>query len=314
MNLPSILKHKTLQFSALALLLPLIGSILMINQQHISSQQFFPEPTATPLNYLEATNEVTDDLRERYSPAHFGIPDTIAGYPVLAVLSAENTECMPDWELRLQFQTTETSREDYLASETGQKIQQAVDALGISGATISVSGPGSSLESLIRENERWNEGMRAGGCIKSGGPIMLTPSPVDPAEIATLAAIDVNLGKYLPSFFRLPDTVAGYELLAVLDEESTTTRCYIPGMMHLLVRAKGAVDDEYYSGNHRMIGLELEQNSGRQVVIEFVERYTTEADLIQIIAGQIQRLQAKGCSTIKFGPMPDPIFPTPTGD
>lgn len=307
MKLQPILQSKPLQFLALGLLLSVIGIILTINQPKVSSQQFFPEPTATPRFYIEATGEVTAELIELYSPSHFGIPDSIGGYPVLAVFTSANTECMPDGEIRIQFQIPATTPEEYFQGNTAATIIEAVDKLGLPDITIMVAGPGSDLETIIRENERWNAGIRASGCIQFGGPIevILTATP---------SAGDVQLSKYTPSFFRLPATVAGYELLAVLDEESVSTNCYIFGVMHLLVRAKGAVDEEYFSGNASLIRQELEQKFGLQVVIEFVDRDTTEADIIQIIDGQIQRMKAKGCYAVRLGPIPDSQFATPEGD
>ncbi|MBC8098816.1 MAG: hypothetical protein H7Y11_05195 [Armatimonadetes bacterium] len=114
------------------------------------------------------------DSMARYLPAYYGLPDTIAGYKVLAVMTSENTECIGiPGQQRLVIQVTEPDLDHYLSGDTYDVLQKAVAALGNSSTTIMITGPGADFETLVSENERWNQVRKQNGCFKLGGPIII---------------------------------------------------------------------------------------------------------------------------------------------
>lgn len=301
-------------FRLIRLLLPLLtlslaAVMFMTAPQPTTSQQYFPPATPTPPGYIEATSEVdvTDTLRETYSPAHYGIPERINGYRVLAVRSAENTACMRTDELRLHIQTDDTAYEHFVANNRQTQVQQAVDALevtypGIMYVTVWIVGPATSLDHLIQGNERWNTGKHEMGC-GGNSPIIVPPTPViTPGPTPTLYPFDQI--SYSPDKFHLPRSVGGYDILAVMDIESITGQCQVFGAMRLLVRAKRPIIEEYgYGGYHELLA-KLQQISTLQIIIDFVEPDTTQTEVNAIIAAQVQRLEARGCPTMRLGPIP----------
>ncbi|HEX2621202.1 MAG TPA: hypothetical protein VHL11_13670, partial [Phototrophicaceae bacterium] len=238
--------NKLPQLLFLSLVAGIVSVILFTRQQNLSSQQNEPTATKVPPTYdPESTAEIPNDLLERCSPAHFGIPDTIGGYKVIAVLSSENSACIPAGIIQLEVQTTEPDVDSYLGGDSPKNITEAIHALGIPNVTVSVSGPGGNLETIIRGNERWNAAMRAqGGCIKLGPmpkPILTnTPQPGIPSDIssstpvaislptfdpeATVEITDELLERYSPAHFGVPDTIDGYKVLAVIASENTECR------------------------------------------------------------------------------------------
>ena len=121
-------------------------------------------PTSTPIN--------------PYAPAYYGIPNTIAGYNVLAVLTSDNLACMLPGEKRLVLQANESTLEEYLAKSQPLSIQEELKRLGLTEMTagVEIAGPGSTLEQLVEEVNKWNQEATIRGCVQLG------PTGSDPEE------------------------------------------------------------------------------------------------------------------------------------
>lgn len=166
--------------SFLVSMVVLVG-IVTSSRQPLSSQEPLPLPpegTAEPTPKTKKTPipQPTYDVvvnEELYAPARYGIPDTIAGYNVLAVLAPDNTMCMPEGTMRIVVQVVEKTMDDYLASNTSEDIYKALEGLNVS-VDLHVVGPGVVKETLLTENEKWNINSRSDGCIQLGGPF---PTP-----------------------------------------------------------------------------------------------------------------------------------------
>lgn len=145
-----------------------VTSILLVAQQ--DPEQPIPIPTNP-----EATAEVTTIPIDTslYEPWHYGIPDTIAGYKVVAVISSENTECFPDGMMSLKLQVPDLPFDPSDLSPTITSlgsIREAVNALGIPNLRWGTVYPDATLESLVRANESWNQARRLNGCMQLGRP------------------------------------------------------------------------------------------------------------------------------------------------
>lgn len=147
-----------------------VTSILLVAQQDVSPEQPIPIPTNP-----EATAEVTSIPIDTslYEPSHYNIPDTIAGYKVVAVISSENTECYPDGIILLKLQVPDLPLDPSDLSPTItslSSVREAVYASGIPKLTWGTVYPDATLESLVRANESWNQARRLNGCMKLGRP------------------------------------------------------------------------------------------------------------------------------------------------
>jgi len=107
--------------------------------------------------------------RNPYDPARFGIPATIGGYKVLAVFTSDNLDCMGPGEIRLALQAAAPNVDAYLANNNLPAIQKELEQRGLN-VEIEIDGPGMTIAQIIREAARWNQGMDAYGCFRSGGP------------------------------------------------------------------------------------------------------------------------------------------------
>ena len=119
---------------------------------------------------LSLRGTMTPSVANPYDPAVHGVPETLAGYRVLAVLTPDNTACMPLGVGRLVLQADQDSLEEHL--KVGQLIDigKALEQhdLRPDQWVIQVVGPGVTLEELIAENESWNEEAVRLGCVQIG--------------------------------------------------------------------------------------------------------------------------------------------------
>jgi hypothetical protein len=116
-----------------------------------------------------------------YDPAQYGIPITIAGYKVLAVLTPGNTACMLPGHKRLILQAGEQDVENFLKNSHPNDINTALVQYGLTDTAsweVQVVGPGTTLDGFLSENQKWNAQATSDGCVKLGpmGPTR-TPTP-----------------------------------------------------------------------------------------------------------------------------------------
>lgn len=156
---------KTLSHSTtLSIKLLLISTVLMITLLGMLSQ-----PTTSS-----------------YDPALYGLPDTLAGYTVIAVQTPENTICFHGDKKRLTLQATENTIDHFLTSADPAAITAELIQLGLAdqferGYTF--VGPGVTREQIILELRESNANLRAawdGVCLaRPLGPLQLEPTPFE---------------------------------------------------------------------------------------------------------------------------------------
>ncbi len=195
--------------------------IAMSARQRTDAQQpplpLPPESTAEPLPVD----------REKYSPARYGIPETLGGLQVVAVVSHETNPCSPEGFMNVILQSNEPSLDEYLQSDTTQQsVELAMQELKAMypdpAASVSVVGPIEDMDGLfVRLEENYLAGQRAialGGCIRFGGPFMLEESLSLPPE-STAEPLPVDREKYSPARYGIPNPLGGFEVLAVVGHE-----------------------------------------------------------------------------------------------
>ncbi len=119
-------------------------------------------PTPTPVN--------------PYAPSIYGIPDTLAGYKVLAVLTADTEACLQPGKKHLILQASQAGVEEFLKAVDPKAIDAALRQAGLPAdeVEIGIAGPGTTLDVMLPELQKWNQLMK-NGCVRGGGPIPEEP-------------------------------------------------------------------------------------------------------------------------------------------
>jgi hypothetical protein len=121
-----------------------------------------------------------------FEPAAYGLPDRLAGYPVLAVLTAANTACMGPNEKRLVLLSDQPDINGIVTNRRVADVMSEAARLGLSeytqGGIEWVGGPGATRESIIANTRQWNAAVAAGGCIRTGGPVISADQLTPPAS------------------------------------------------------------------------------------------------------------------------------------
>ena len=124
----------------------------------------------------------TPDPAAPYDPALYGIPDTIAGYEVLAVMTSDNTTCMRSGIKQLILRAVARDFETFQNNINADAVIRELEMLGKAQeyGGISYVGPGTSKEQIIALNENQNEQNRKVGCPNFGGSIQLQDEQLTP--------------------------------------------------------------------------------------------------------------------------------------
>jgi hypothetical protein len=151
---------------ALGVILLIVAlGIVLLEQANLSA--------ATQIQLSKTTTPASS-----YDPAQYGLPKTIAGYNVLAVLTPDNTACMVPESKRLVLQAAEPTVEGYLAASSGDILKE-LEKYGFNDKTkieVMIVGPGTTLEEFLSENQKWNRQAQTYGCVRTGGPLVV-PTP-----------------------------------------------------------------------------------------------------------------------------------------
>jgi len=143
---------------------------------------FTPGPVFIDESLLPPTITAVPALPESFDPKTYGLPEVIAGYPVLAVLTSDNKACMPAGQKSILLQSPYPNVEDYFSNqESGDApdVGRALEELGLSLTewSWSIAGPGTTREQVIQHNQEWNKVVQQAGCGQRLGPI--------PTEVVT---------------------------------------------------------------------------------------------------------------------------------
>jgi len=131
-------------------------------------------PTLAPMPALPPLNDSPD----QFDPKTYGLPETIAGYNVLGVLTSQNTACRPPGLKTFELQTTEPTVQDYLKNFRQADVMKAMSDMGLNTTewNISVGGPGSTRAQLVAGIQAWNKDRERYGCVQSVPPPTISPN------------------------------------------------------------------------------------------------------------------------------------------
>jgi hypothetical protein len=168
---------------------PAPGATPSASEAPAQTQSGYPGPGATPAGVPSPTSILDtigitptpalaprNDAPDQFDPKTYGLPDTIAGYKVLGVVTSENKACMAPGTKDLVLLTTEPTVEDYLKNSRPADVLKAMGELGLNTTEwgISFAGPGATRDQLITGVQEWNNEMEKYGCVYSGPAI---PAP-----------------------------------------------------------------------------------------------------------------------------------------
>jgi hypothetical protein len=170
-----------------------------------------PDPNYTDESRLPSpTNTAVPALPESFDPKTYGLPETLAGYAVLAVLTSENRACMPPGQNTVVLQSPYSSQGEMLTAHpwptlegspeqtphptmaetatawpTGvwhDSVPAALAALGLNPSEWfwTFAEPGEAREQAIERVREGNRYAQQHGCARTGGPIpteVMVPTP-----------------------------------------------------------------------------------------------------------------------------------------
>ena len=117
----------------------------------------FSDVLAVGSRSFNVRKSATSLQEDRYAPSQFGIPETLGGYPVLAVLTEDNSACMKSGEKRLILQSPELWTEagpSVFPKETIEQEMQAFARTKSKRPGLSITGPGVTREQLVSQLEQ----------------------------------------------------------------------------------------------------------------------------------------------------------------
>lgn len=124
-----------------------------------------------PPSYAQLPSSTDSPVIGSYEPGQYGLPDFIAGYKVLAVLTSDNTACLETNTKRLVLQTTDPNVENFLSHSHPEAISQALEQLGLTKSALwdwEVVSADISSQEVMEHIQRWNQDMaQAGNCVHS---------------------------------------------------------------------------------------------------------------------------------------------------
>jgi hypothetical protein len=129
-----------------------------------------------------ASGGVTPPNASTFSADH-GLPETIAGYRVLAVQTSETTACMRSGTARLVLQSDASNAQEAISMDVSavyQELERLVPDSGLSWR-IGIVGPNFTAAEIAVGNAQRNADYAENGCPpRLGGPIIiLTPTELD---------------------------------------------------------------------------------------------------------------------------------------
>lgn len=133
-------------------------------------------PLPLPLPGSESTAEPVPVDHEKYSPARYGIPNTLGGFEVLAVVTHEHNPCSIEDFMAVYLQGVDATFEQYQQGNTPASVGKALEELGLinPSAVISIGSIVEDREAFFRLLEESNlqrqSAVLSGHCVPLGRP------------------------------------------------------------------------------------------------------------------------------------------------
>lgn len=153
------------------LIIGIITTIILV----AFSTYFISMVNASPITNNTPTTTVTPKATPLYDPAQYGVPDTLGGYKVLAVLNPDDVACIGSRSKRIVLQTTEPNVHEYLDSP--KPIREIIDYLRqipgeeVTNWQVEVVGPRTTTERIAANLVDWNSAFSDRPCFNTGGPV-----------------------------------------------------------------------------------------------------------------------------------------------
>lgn len=116
-----------------------------------------------------------DTVGSLYDPANYGLPDRVAGYNLLAVITADNSPCLASKSgIRYILQTSYSTVEQFLAQSNTEVLDSElakVTNLPIADLDYQIVGPGISLSEVMATNELVKITLNSKSCAKAVTPV-----------------------------------------------------------------------------------------------------------------------------------------------
>jgi hypothetical protein len=129
---------------------------------------------------------------EKYSPASFGFPDMIAGYPTLAVINLDQMPCTESGTKLLVLQSPIAEMQEYIKRSEAGEIHtsvQRIRSLDKEKWQILIVGPAVNQEALIVSYNEVFVSVKDGGCSRAdlpdGKELRALPIPTFPGLLVT---------------------------------------------------------------------------------------------------------------------------------
>ena len=230
------------------------------------------------------THSQDTENETEFNPAHFGIPDTIAGFEVLGVQTSDNTECFPEQFMLVVVRPTQSDSDQHAIYETLEELP--IPHHRLSYMVLDVAMTRADFAQAIGLNNAWYE-YEDNNCTSTGNFMTFEDSPPE-------TIIDGKT-EFDPVNFGVPATIAGYEVVAV--QTSANTRCFQDDFMGIVLGS--TLDDvEVFTWNNRSIieeALHELDVSYRQVRFMAVSPSTVKNDYVYITRRSNARFDKYGC-------------------
>jgi hypothetical protein len=165
-------------------LIPLfsIASIVILMIAMSARQRTDAQQPPLPLPLPESTADPLPVDREKYSPVRYGIPATLAGFEVLAVVAHDQNPCSPEDLVVVHLQGSDETWDKERPSQTSANITEALNELLAlyPNAVIMTGDRIDDLDTFFIQLEQASrtsqESVATGRCIPSSPIIALTPT------------------------------------------------------------------------------------------------------------------------------------------
>lgn len=161
---------------------------VIVNHNSIQKQKFSPAMQRIFLSLLFTTtittivalmsrsiSQGTDDSSQKHipilSPNEHNLPDSIAGYSILAVLNSDTLACIRPHVTRLVLQPPV---DEDPSTYNMDAILQALESLGRDDITdweFEFVGTSVTIDQIIANTLRWNNLFMNRDCVRFGGPV-----------------------------------------------------------------------------------------------------------------------------------------------
>jgi len=249
-----------------SVIIPPTAPINPINSELPTQNSLLASPTPS------GTLTPTATIDPSYEPAYWGLPTQIGGYEIMVVTSSENQKCSPPNQLQLLLHAIPNQPQTLTTAD----IQQLEKLTNRSISLMFTSGV-VSIQQVQSQMKDWNAEM-TNGCISLGGPIP-SPNPDDP----------ISLSSYDPKFWSLPETIAGYKVLAVKNVENS--KCAANAVVQVVLQMSPSEVDMLTKATYDQIMSELDKLGWKtdRWLIGYVAPETSKQDIVSICAPNLDR-------------------------